>query len=98
MNRNTRTLLVLVVAVIVAGLATLGVYRAVQRMPVREVEVAHTYVLVAARPLAMGARLTAADVKVVPWPSRTPVAGSLIVWAATAQTLKQGRLLCCSVA
>src|SRR5204862_2414243 len=32
--------------------------------------------LVAARPLAMGARLSAGDVKVVPWPSRTPLAGA----------------------
>jgi pilus assembly protein CpaB len=76
MNRNTRTLIVLLVAVVVAGLATFGVYRALQAMPVREVEVAHTYVLVATRPLALGVRLSAADVKVVPWPSRTPLAGS----------------------
>jgi pilus assembly protein CpaB len=76
MNRNTRTLIVLVVAVAVAGLATFGVYRALQRMPVREVEVAHTYVVVAAKPLAMGARLGAGDLKVVPWPSRTPLEGA----------------------
>jgi pilus assembly protein CpaB len=76
MDRNTRTLIVLVVAVVVAGLATFGVYRALQRMPVREVEVAHTYVVVAAKPLAMGARLAAGDLKVVPWPSRTPLQGA----------------------
>jgi pilus assembly protein CpaB len=76
MNRNTRTLIVLVVAVAVAGLATFGVYRAIQRRPVREVEVAHTYVVVAAKPLAMGARLAAGDLKVVPWPSRTPLQGA----------------------
>ena len=76
MNRNTRTLIVLLVAVAVAGIATFGVYRAIQRMPVREVEVAHTYVIVAARPLAMGARLSPSDVKVVPWPSRTPLEGA----------------------
>ena len=76
MNRNTRTLIVLAVAVVVAAVATMGVYRALQRMPVREVEVAHTFVLVAAKPLPMGARLSAGDVKVVPWPSRTPLAGT----------------------
>jgi len=76
MNRNTRTLIVLLVAVIVAGLATFGVYRAIQHMPVREVEVAHTYVVVASRPLAMGARLSGGDLKVVPWPSRSPLDGS----------------------
>jgi pilus assembly protein CpaB len=76
MNRNTRTLIVLLIALVVAGVATFGVYRALQRMPVREVEVAHTFVIVAARPLPMGSRLAASDVKVVPWPSRTPVAGA----------------------
>jgi pilus assembly protein CpaB len=76
MNRNTRTLIVLLVAVAVAGLATFGVYRAIQHRPVREVEVAHTYVVVAAKPLAMGARLAAGDLKVVPWPSRTPLQGA----------------------
>ena len=76
MNRNTRTLIVVVVAVVVAGLATFGVYRAIQRMPVREVEVAHTFVIVATRPLAMGVRLAAADLKVVPWPSRAPLTGA----------------------
>jgi pilus assembly protein CpaB len=76
MNRNTRTLIVLLVAVAVAGVAAFGMYRVLQRMPVREVEVAHTYVAVAARPLAMGARVSAGDVKVVPWPARTPLAGA----------------------
>jgi pilus assembly protein CpaB len=76
MNRNARTLVVVLVALIVAGIATLGVYRAIKRLPVREVEVAHTYVLVADRPIAIGVRLSEADVKLVPWPSRTPLQGA----------------------
>ncbi len=76
MNRNTRTLLVVLVAVTTAGLASYGVYRAIQLLPVKEVEVAHTYVVAAAHPLQPGARLTAADLKLVAWPERAPVAGS----------------------
>jgi pilus assembly protein CpaB len=75
MDRNTRTLIVVLVAVTTAGLATYGVYRAIQRMPVRQVEVAHSFVVVAARPLQTGALVTTADVKLVAWPDRAPVAG-----------------------
>ena len=45
-------------------------------MPVREVEVANYHVVVAAKPLTMGTRLNADDLKVVAWPSRSPVADS----------------------
>jgi pilus assembly protein CpaB len=76
MHRNVRTLIVLAVAIVVATIATSGVYRAIQRMPVREVEVAHSYVVVASHPLLMGARLSASDLKLVAWPSRTPVEGA----------------------
>ena len=75
MNRRTRTLVVVVVAVVLASLASLGVYRAVQRIPAREVEIATAHAVVAARPLPMGTLLTKDDVKVVGWPARTPVAG-----------------------
>jgi len=51
MNRNTRTLIVLAVAVLMAGVASFGVYLAVRSMPVREVEIARTQAVVAARPL-----------------------------------------------
>src|SRR5206468_9039360 len=40
------------------------------------VEVAHTFVVAAAKPLATGARVTPADVKLVAWPARAMVAGS----------------------
>lgn len=74
MNRRSRTIVVLVVAVLLAGVASFVVYRAVKRIPVRQVEVANYHVVVAAKPLSMGARLTADDVKLVAWPSSSPVA------------------------
>lgn len=76
MNRNTRTLIVLAVAAVIAGLASYGVYLAVKRMPVREVEVAHTFVVAAAHPISAGARLAEGDVKLVAWPEKAVVPGS----------------------
>jgi hypothetical protein len=49
MNRNARTLIVLTVSIAVAGGATFFVYRAVQRIPVREIEVKSYNVAVAAK-------------------------------------------------
>jgi pilus assembly protein CpaB len=73
MNRSTRTLVVVVVAVAVAALASFSVYRAIQNMPVREVEVRSLYQVVAARELPVGALITKDDVKLVPWPASSPV-------------------------
>jgi pilus assembly protein CpaB len=76
MNRRTRTITALSIALVLATVASLAVYRAIKRIPVREVEVANYHVVVAAKPLSMGARLTAADLKVVAWPSTSPVANA----------------------
>ena len=76
MNRRTRTLIVLLVAVGLASAATFMVYRAISRIPVRQVEVASSYVAVAAEDLPMGVRLTKDHVKLVGWPSANPVQGS----------------------
>lgn len=76
MNRKSRHLVVLVVAVATATIASVGVYRAVDKMPVREVPIAHQSVVVAARALPIGTQLTAEDVKIVPWPAGSPVAGA----------------------
>jgi pilus assembly protein CpaB len=76
MKRQYRTLIVMVVAVGTAALASFAVYRAVQSMPVREVEVASMQVVVAAEALPVGTRLDAKHLKVIDWPSRSPVAGS----------------------
>ncbi len=76
MDRRLRHLIVISVAVVTAMLASAGVYLAVQRIPVREVEVAHRFVVVAARPLPTGVRLTANDVRAVAWPASSMVPGS----------------------
>ena len=76
MDRNSRLYLVLAVAVAVATLASYAVYRAILRMPVRQVEVASARAVVAARPIPIGTIITKADVKAIPWPARNPVPGS----------------------
>jgi pilus assembly protein CpaB len=75
MDRRQRHVVVIGVAVLTAALASFGVYLTLKSMPVRQVEVARTFVVVAARALPTGARLSAADLKVVPWPSGSMVAG-----------------------
>lgn len=75
MNRSNRTVLVLLFSVLVAGAASLFVYRAVLQIPVREVEVKSYQVAVASRALPVGTMLTASDVRLVAWPSSSPVSG-----------------------
>ena len=75
MNRSTRTLIVIVVALAFASGATYFVFTAIKNRPVREVEVARAFAVVAAHPLAVGSRLAAADVKLVPWPAANMVPG-----------------------
>lgn len=75
MTRRNRTLLVLFVAVAVASAGSYFVYRAVSSIPVREVEVKSYYVAVAAKPLPVGTMVRESDVKLVPWPASSPVAG-----------------------
>lgn len=74
--KQHRTLIVMTVAVATAALAALGVYQAIQKMPLRKVEMETVPVVVATRPLPMGTRLTTDDVRVVAWPARTPLAGA----------------------
>jgi pilus assembly protein CpaB len=76
MNRRNRTLLVLAIALGMASAISYVVYRAVQRIPVREVEVANYHVVVAARALSIGTRLAPADVKLVAWPAKSPIANA----------------------
>jgi len=76
MNRRNRTLLVLVVAVGLASLATYGVFRTIKSIPVRQVEVATKHVVVAAENLPLGTRVSKEQLKVVGWPAATPVEGS----------------------
>ena len=75
MNRSLRTFLVLAIAVGLAAAATFLVYKTIQSRPAREVEVAHAYAVVAARPLSLGTRLAASDLKLVAWPAANTVPG-----------------------
>lgn len=76
MHRRTRTILVVAIALVTASVASYGVYSAVQRIPVREIEVATVHAVVAATNLPVGTLVTAEQVKLVPWPSRTQVPGA----------------------
>jgi pilus assembly protein CpaB len=76
MDRRHRHLVVLGVAIVTATAASVGVYRAVTRVPVREVEVPRTFAVVATRSLPPGVRLTSEDVRLTPWPAGSPLEGS----------------------
>jgi pilus assembly protein CpaB len=76
MNRRTRHLIVLIVAVVTATVASFGVYRAMGQLPARQGEAMQT-VVVAARPLVIGTQLTERDVKLVSWPSSSLVPGAI---------------------
>ena len=87
MNRNKRTLIVLVLSIGAATAATLFVYRAVASIPVREVEVKNYHVVVAAKSLPVGTMVTPSDVKLVAWPASSPVAGG---YTTTEEVLNRG--------
>ena len=76
MNRNTRLLVVLAIAVLTASAASFGVYQAIRRIPAVKVEAPSVYVVVAAKPIEMGERLTKEHTKLIPWPERSPIAGA----------------------
>ena len=75
MSRNTRTFVVMAIAIALAAAASFGVYRAIKQIPVREVEVAHHSAVVASHDLPLGTLVTKEDVKLVPWPSSDPLPG-----------------------
>jgi pilus assembly protein CpaB len=66
---------VVAIAAVFAAAASFGVYRAIKRIPVREVEVAHYYAVVANRDLPLGSMIAKEDVKLVAWPSSDPLPG-----------------------
>ena len=74
MTRSTRTLFVVAIALVTASAASFFVYRAIQRIPVREVEVAQAYAVVAATHLPVGTLVSKEQVKIIPWPAAHPVA------------------------
>lgn len=75
MTRSTRTLMVVAIALITASVGSFFVYRAIQRIPVREVEVAQAYAVVAATHLPVGTLVVKEQVKIIPWPAAHPVTG-----------------------
>jgi len=75
MNRRNRTLIVVALAVVLASIASFGVYRAIESIPVREIPIAKTFAVVANKPVAVGTMLAADDLKVIGWPSDAQVPG-----------------------
>lgn len=75
MKRQTRTFVVVALAVVAGAVASFAVYRAIARIPVRQVEVATKFAVVAAEPMPVGTLVTRESVKVVPWPEKTPLPG-----------------------
>jgi pilus assembly protein CpaB len=77
MDRNKRTAVVVVVAVLLAGLASLGMYRVVSARPAIESDAVKTVdVVVARHPLPLGTRVTRDHVKLAKWPADTQVMGA----------------------
>jgi pilus assembly protein CpaB len=77
MDRNKRTAVVVLIAVLLAATATLGMYRVVSARPIRESSIVKTVdVVVAQHPLPLGTRLTKEHVKLVKWPAETQVPGA----------------------
>jgi pilus assembly protein CpaB len=77
MDRNKRTAVVVLVAVLLAATATLGMYRVVSARPIRENSIVKTVdVVVAQHPLPLGTRLTKEQVKLIKWPAETQVPGA----------------------
>jgi pilus assembly protein CpaB len=87
MDRGTRTLIVLAVAVLAAGAASYGVYTAIRSIPERRVEIATRNAVVAKTQLAVGTRITSDLVKVVPWPEKAPLKGG---FADIAEVVERG--------
>ncbi|NOT25175.1 MAG: Flp pilus assembly protein CpaB [Acidobacteria bacterium] len=74
--KQQRTVIVMLVAVVTAGIASFGVYRAIRSMPVREVEVPGVKVVVASGYIPVGTRLTKNHLRVATFPARNPVPGA----------------------
>jgi pilus assembly protein CpaB len=77
MNRRTRHVVVLAVAILTASLASLGVYRATAGRPNAAAGPTLVPVVVAAHELAIGTLVTERDVRVVQWPATSVVPGAM---------------------
>ncbi len=76
MNRRSRHLVVLMVAVVTAAIASFAIYRTLLLRP-DAAERAPLFVVVAARSMAIGTELTERDVKRLAWPSGNAVPGAI---------------------
>jgi pilus assembly protein CpaB len=90
MNRRTRHLVVVTIAVLTATIASFGVYRAMERIPGRGRQAAPQPVVVAARTMPIGTELTERDLKVVAWPGDSIVPGAI---ASAADVVNRGLLV-----
>ena len=95
MDRRTRHIVVIGIAVLTAGLASFGVYRAITNLPVREVEVASRYVVVAKHELPPGVRISKDDVRLAAWPNSSPVSGSYASIDEVVNPVKQSTMMTC---
>jgi pilus assembly protein CpaB len=75
MNRQTRTFIVVAIAVVAATVASYGTYRALSRIPPKPVEMPTKKAVVAAKQMPLGTLITRDSVKVVDWPAQTPLQG-----------------------
>jgi pilus assembly protein CpaB len=76
MNRRNRTLVVVAVAVVMAAVASFGVYRAIQNIPERTKYIPAHYLVVAKQDVPVGTILEAQHVRLAGWPQDTNVEGS----------------------
>jgi pilus assembly protein CpaB len=76
MNRRNRTLIVVAVAVIMAAVASFGVYRAIQNIPERTKYIPAHYLVVAKQDVPVGTIIEAQHVRLAGWPQDTNVEGS----------------------
>jgi pilus assembly protein CpaB len=75
MNRRNRHLVVILIAVVTASIASFGVYRVMVGMP--RAGQTQLPVVVAARSMAIGTQLTDRDLKVISWPATSLVPGAI---------------------
>jgi pilus assembly protein CpaB len=75
MNRQTRTFIVVAVAIVAATVASYGTYRALSQTAPKPVEMPTKKAVVAAKPMPLGTLITRDAVKLVDWPAQTPLQG-----------------------
>jgi pilus assembly protein CpaB len=73
MNRRSRHLLVLTIAVVTATVASFAMYRALLQRPAAAQALPNQRVVVARHPIAIGTQLAEADLKIVSWPAESPL-------------------------